>query len=157
MADGSGNVLRLLSCNIDGLDQEDKTEHTEEVCRIVLLKRPHVVFLHQKSWRTPSRIAGSPLFTIRPSSASSPLLTGFYFFLFGFWYALVEVAVYFFTAKILTVDDCSTATRILPLSTNATLWYYTEVTVIGDVCVLYCTLQWPTSITVLETTPSLTS
>ena len=47
MADGSGNVLRLLSWNIDGLDEEDKTERTEEVCRIVLLKRPHVVFLQE--------------------------------------------------------------------------------------------------------------
>ena len=65
------------------------------------------------------------------------LLTGFYFFLFGFWYALVEVAVYFFTAKIPTVDDCSIVTRNLPLSTNATLWYYTGVTVIGGgVCII---------------------
>ena len=66
------------------------------------------------------------------------LLSGFYFFLFGFWNALVDVAVYFFTAKVPTVDYCST--RILPLSTNATctLWYYTGVTVIGGVmCILY--------------------
>ena len=47
MADGSGNVLRLLSWNIDGLDEEDKTERTEEVCRIILLKRPHVVYLQE--------------------------------------------------------------------------------------------------------------
>lgn len=41
------NVLRLLSWNIDGLDENNKTERTEEVCRVILLKRPHVVFLQE--------------------------------------------------------------------------------------------------------------
>ena len=68
------------------------------------------------------------VYALSPDNMKS-LLTGFYFFLFGFWNTLVDVAVYFFTAKVLTVDDCHT--RNLPLSTNPTLWYYTGVTVIG--------------------------
>ena len=39
--------LRLLSWNIDGLDERNLRERTEEVCRLILLKRPHVVFLQE--------------------------------------------------------------------------------------------------------------
>ena len=47
MAEPGENMLRLLSWNIDGLDEDNKKERTEEVCRIILLKRPHLVFLQE--------------------------------------------------------------------------------------------------------------
>ena len=47
MAQCGDNILRLLSWNIDGLDEENKKERTEEVCRTILLKRPHLVFLQE--------------------------------------------------------------------------------------------------------------
>ena len=47
MAERGENVLRLLSWNIDGLDEKNTKERTEEVCRIILLKRPHLVFLQE--------------------------------------------------------------------------------------------------------------
>lgn len=47
MAERPGLNLRLLSWNIDGLDERDLRERTEEVCRLILLKRPHVVFLQE--------------------------------------------------------------------------------------------------------------
>ena len=47
MAERGENILRLLSWNIDGLDEKNTNERTEEVCRIILLKRPHLVFLQE--------------------------------------------------------------------------------------------------------------
>ena len=43
----SGDTLKLLSWNIDGLDERDLRERSEYVCQVVLLKRPHVVFLQE--------------------------------------------------------------------------------------------------------------
>ena len=47
MAERGENILRLLSWNIDGLDEKNTKERTEEVCRNILLKRPHLVFLQE--------------------------------------------------------------------------------------------------------------
>ena len=41
------NALRLLSWNIDGLDERDLEERTTAVCQSVLLKQPHVVYLQE--------------------------------------------------------------------------------------------------------------
>ena len=40
-------ALRLLSWNIDGLDERDLDERTTAVCQTILLKQPHVVFLQE--------------------------------------------------------------------------------------------------------------
>ena len=43
----SGDTLKLLSWNIDGLDEGDLKERTEYACQVILLKRPHIVFLQE--------------------------------------------------------------------------------------------------------------
>ena len=43
----SGDTLKLLSWNIDGLDERDLKERTQYVCQVILLKRPHIVFLQE--------------------------------------------------------------------------------------------------------------
>ena len=43
----SHNVFKLLSWNIDGLDERDLRERTAYVCNVILLKRPHVVYLQE--------------------------------------------------------------------------------------------------------------
>ena len=40
-------TLRLLSWNIEGLDERDLEERTTAVCQIILVKQPHVVFLQE--------------------------------------------------------------------------------------------------------------
>ena len=40
-------MFKLLSWNIDGLDQRDLSERTAYICGVVLLKRPHVVYLQE--------------------------------------------------------------------------------------------------------------
>ena len=74
MAKRGENILRLLSWNIDGLDEKNTKERTEEVCRIILLKRPHLVFLQEIVGSTQAE-ARSRLFAVCQSSASSALLS----------------------------------------------------------------------------------
>ena len=50
----NASCLKLLSWNIDGLDDRDIRERTEAVCDFILSRRPHVVFLQEVvnlTWR----------------------------------------------------------------------------------------------------------
>ena len=42
--EGPGLKLKVLSWNIDGLDERDTIKRTNAVCQLIYSRRPHIVF-----------------------------------------------------------------------------------------------------------------